>query len=67
MKRGKEIAEFAERTRPTHCPKQRYTTRKRALNAAAISTHRSGEKIDAYKCDLCRAWHIGHATPSWLR
>lgn len=61
MKDGKKAALLGQRTNPTHCPKLRYETRKRALGAAAAQSKWSGEELQAYKCHDCKAWHIGHS------
>lgn len=50
----------------TPCGKQGYTSRKVALERAAIERQASGLPLAAYKCtDGCHVWHIG--TPSGYR
>lgn len=42
------------------CQKLAYSSRKDALNQAAIARRDSGEDIRAYKCPYGHCWHIGH-------
>jgi hypothetical protein len=50
--------------RDTPCGKQGYTSRKVALERAAIARRETGEPIQAYKCTSCHLHHIGHP-PGW--
>jgi len=40
--------------------KFRYETKKQAVAAANYSTYRTGEVIQAYRCEFCNGFHIGH-------
>lgn len=42
------------------CGKKIYTTRKIALQVAAIARKERGENVHAYHCFPCHGWHIGH-------
>lgn len=44
--------------------KHRFTTRKRALCAAASRGKKVGIKLYAYKCPDCGFWHITKSEPS---
>ena len=40
--------------------KAKISSRKRALSTAARMTKELEEEIEAYKCQPCHAWHVGH-------
>lgn len=44
----------------TPCGKQGYTSRKLAATKAKRSSKETGERIEAYRCERCHVWHIGH-------
>jgi hypothetical protein len=53
-----ERSKIAEQT---PCRKQGYSSRKMALERAAVARRETGEEIEAYKCrNGCHCWHIGH-------
>jgi transglutaminase-like putative cysteine protease len=47
----------------TRNPKVTYSTRKRALTAAAQWAAENGHEMAAYKCRSCKGWHITKMTP----
>lgn len=40
-----------------HTGKRRYTSRKKAKQAAAVAQQRD---LTAYECSSCEGWHLGH-------
>lgn len=53
------------RDAPCTCGKQGYTSRKVALEYAAIARRDYGEPIHAYRCTRGgHCWHLGHP-PGW--
>ena len=40
---------------------------KQALAAAHAVTRLCSEQVEAYKCQACHVWHIGHVEPYRLR
>lgn len=55
----------------THCRtpgKMKIRSKKHAIDAARRARARTGgELITHYRCDACRAWHIGHSIPEVRR
>jgi hypothetical protein len=43
------------------CRKVRYGRESTALKAAVAMNKKTRDRYDAYRCDECNAWHIGHA------
>lgn len=43
-----------------YCPtgKKQHRGRKQALGAAAITEKREGKPIRAYRCGICKKWHL---------
>lgn len=53
---------------PATCARKRpYATKREAKTAiAAVLTHKGGRAMNAFRCEVCGAWHIGHR-PAWSR
>jgi hypothetical protein len=54
------------------CIKQKYSTRAYAKRGARrrnrLATHREpGKKLEAYKCEVCGFWHVGHGKKKTVR
>lgn len=49
------------------CRYKKQYRRKQALAAAHAVTRSCGEQLQAYKCQRCHAWHIGHVEPYRVR
>jgi hypothetical protein len=43
------------------CAKVRYGHEETALKAADAMHKKTGDTYDAYYCEPCAAWHIGHS------
>lgn len=43
------------------CRKVKYGHRETAETAAESMHKKTGDDYDAYRCESCDAWHIGHA------
>ena len=41
--------------------KKKFPTRTRAISAAVRISRQTKERLRAYRCRFCRAWHVGHA------
>ena len=41
--------------------KKGYSARKQALASAKHLARKLGEEMNAYKCEECHTWHVGHA------
>ncbi|HTG95722.1 MAG TPA: hypothetical protein VL866_24180 [Pyrinomonadaceae bacterium] len=44
-----------------NCPKVKYGHRETAETAAEAMHAKTGDSYDAYQCDFCGSWHIGHS------
>ena len=42
------------------CSKRRYPCRRNARAKAAAVERRRGDRMNAYRCSACGAWHVGH-------
>jgi hypothetical protein len=38
---------------------------RKALRAARVLSDRSNEDVEAYPCEHCSRWHVGHALAAW--
>jgi hypothetical protein len=48
-------------------PKRSYATQQEAMAVADRQGHQEHRTLDAYKCDVCKEWHVGHAHPGTRR
>lgn len=50
---------------PKTCAQKRPYRTKREAKAAIVSvlTNSGGRAMNAFRCEHCRAWHIGHRPP----
>lgn len=42
--------------------KARYPSKRNAVGKAAVVERWQGRRMNAYRCSLCSAWHIGHTS-----
>jgi len=48
-------------------PKRAYENQGEALAVAQRQGGQEHRQLDAYQCDVCKAWHVGHAHPGTKR
>jgi hypothetical protein len=48
-------------------PKRAYDTQHEAESVAERQGHQENRTLDAYQCDVCKKWHVGHAHPGTRR
>jgi hypothetical protein len=49
------------------CNNKRKLNERDAKDEARRVSVRTGERVQAYECDFCPHWHIGHAVSKRLR
>jgi len=48
-------------------PKRTYSAQSDAEAVAQRQGQQEGRTLDAYQCDVCKQWHVGHAFPGSRR
>lgn len=43
------------------CERKVRYSKKSAIRATAEMAVKTGENFDAYECDYCKGWHVGHS------
>lgn len=47
------------------CSKVTYQTKNHALSGAIRASYKAGKPLRAYRCHLCKKWHLSKKKKNW--